>query len=150
MAYGSLRSFLPHLQRACKWLSFILFLLQMICHASVFLPRLTTRCCCRCGTSISLICHRNTHVPQLLAYLLQMWQSLLVSSPYTRARNDIRYSDILPVCSLLLSVIRNPFENQLLAGKFQKRMKKECNKVWFVCYKAVILHPLSREKGDGH
>ena len=71
-------------------------------------------------------------------------------SLYTRACNNIRYSDILPVCSLLLSVIRNPFENQLLAGKFQKRMKKECDKVWFVCYKAVFLHPLSSEKGDGH
>ena len=71
-------------------------------------------------------------------------------SLYTRARNDIRYSDILSVCPLLLSVIRNPFENQLLAGKFQKRMKKVCGNVWFVCYKAVILHPLSREKGDGH
>ena len=72
------------------------------------------------------------------------------SSLYTRVRNNIRYSAVLPVCPLLLSVIRNPFENQLLAGKFQKRMKKECNNVWFVCYKAVFLHPLSREKGDGH
>ena len=149
MTCRALINFLPHLQRACKWLSFILFLLQMVCHASVFLPRLTIRVCCRCDTSISLICHRNTHVSQLLAYLLQMWQFLSLFL-FIHARNNIRYSDILPVCSLLLSVIRNPFENQLLAGKFQKRMKKVCGYVWSVCYKAVILHPLSREKGDGH
>ena len=38
------------------------------------------------------------------------------------------------------------FEYQRLRRKFAKKYKKRVADVWRICRKAVILHPLSREK----
>ena len=38
------------------------------------------------------------------------------------------------------------FENQWLSGKTAKKYEKRVADVWRICRKAVILHPLSREK----
>ena len=38
------------------------------------------------------------------------------------------------------------FDNQRLKVKSIKNFKKRLSDVWQICYKAVILHPQSREK----
>ena len=38
------------------------------------------------------------------------------------------------------------FENQLLTVELQKSMRKSASRIWSICCKAVLLHPLSREK----
>ena len=42
------------------------------------------------------------------------------------------------------------FEYQRLRRKFAKKYEKRVADVWRICRKAVILHPLSREKRGGN
>ncbi|MBR5204746.1 MAG: hypothetical protein IKW32_05985, partial [Bacteroidaceae bacterium] len=42
------------------------------------------------------------------------------------------------------------FDNQPLKDKTAKKYKKYGINIWSICYKAVILHPLSREKRGDH
>ena len=63
---------------------------------------------------------------------------------YTCARNNIK------VCfeSLFPSFPKSSLPTSLRISVLQKSLKKPCMKVWWICFKALILHPLSREKGD--
>ena len=40
--------------------------------------------------------------------------------------------------------------NQQVSGKVAKKCKKVGLNIWWICCKAVILHPLSREKRGGN
>ena len=42
----------------------------------------------------------------------------------------------------------NSFANQRLIFSLANFFKKVGGNVWLICFKALILHPLSREKGD--
>ena len=42
----------------------------------------------------------------------------------------------------------NSFANQRLIFFLANSFKKVGMNVWLICFKALILHPLSREKGD--
>ena len=42
----------------------------------------------------------------------------------------------------------NSFANQRLIFFLANSFKKVGGNVWLICFKALILHPLSREKGD--
>ena len=42
----------------------------------------------------------------------------------------------------------NPFANQRLIFFLAKFFEKVGGNVWWICFKALILHPLSREKGN--
>ena len=42
----------------------------------------------------------------------------------------------------------NSFANQRLIFSLANFLKKVGGNVWLICFKALILHPLSREKGD--
>ena len=63
---------------------------------------------------------------------------------YTCARINIK------VCfnTLFPSFQKSFLPTSLRISVLQKSQKKPCMKVWWICFKALILHPLSREKGD--
>ena len=63
---------------------------------------------------------------------------------YTCARINIK------VCfeSLFPSFPKSFLPTSLRISVLQKSLKKVGMKVWWICFKALILHPLSREKGD--
>ena len=63
---------------------------------------------------------------------------------YTCARINIK------VCfnTLFPSFQKSFLPTSLRISVLQKSLKKPCMKVWWICFKALILHPLSREKGD--
>ena len=63
---------------------------------------------------------------------------------YTCARNNIK------VCfeSLFPSFPKSFLPTSLRISVLQKSLEKVGMKVWWICFKALILHPLSREKGD--
>ena len=61
-----------------------------------------------------------------------------------RARENIKVYPSPP-----FSRLENLFpKSSLRISDLQKSMKKLGAKIWRICCKAVILHPLSREKGD--
>ena len=63
---------------------------------------------------------------------------------YTCARINIK------VCfeSLFPSFPKSFLPTSLRISDLQKSLKKLGTKIWWICFKAVILHPLSGEKGD--
>jgi len=61
-----------------------------------------------------------------------------------RARNNIK----VYIKSLFLSSPKSFLPTSLRISDLQKSLKKLGAKIWLICCKAVILHPLSREKGD--
>ena len=64
---------------------------------------------------------------------------------YTRVNNNKVY-EIPPSKRHLRISILNPSTNQRLSEKIAKKCKKVVANIWQICCKAVILHPLSREK----
>ena len=68
----------------------------------------------------------------------------LIYYVYTCERINIK------VCfeSLFPSFPKSFLPTSLRISVLQKSPKKPCMKVWWICFKALILHPLSREKGD--
>ena len=68
----------------------------------------------------------------------------LIYYVYTCARINIK------VCfeSLFPSFPKSFLPTSLRISVLQKSLKKVGMKVWWICFKALILHPLSREKGD--
>ena len=68
----------------------------------------------------------------------------LIYYVYTCARINIK------VCfeSLFPSFPKSSLPTSLRISVLQKSLKKPCMKVWWICFKALILHPLSREKED--
>ena len=64
---------------------------------------------------------------------------------YTRVNNNKVY-EIPPSKRHPRISILNPSTNQRLSEKIAKTLKKVVANIWQICCKAVILHPLSREK----
>ena len=64
---------------------------------------------------------------------------------YARANNN-KVCKIHPLKSRSKSSVINGATNQLVSKKFAKTLKKVVANIWQICCKAVILHPLSREK----
>ena len=73
------------------------------------------------------------------------WSMLYVYA-YTRARNNIKVSSENRLQMSWNSPETNPSTNQRLSEKIAKKCKKVGGNIWQICCKAVILHPLSREK----
>ena len=73
------------------------------------------------------------------------WSMLYVYA-YTRARNNIKVSSENRLQMSWNSSETNPSTNQWVSKKFAESLKKVDAKIWRICCKAVILHPLSREK----
>ena len=67
---------------------------------------------------------------------------------YTRARIKIKVYPCLSLKCGRKTLQKNPSTNQRLSEKIAKKCKKVGVKIWQICCKAVILHPLSREKRD--
>ena len=65
---------------------------------------------------------------------------------YTRARNNIKVSSENRLQMSWNPPETNPSTNQRLSEKFAESLKKVVANIWQICCKAVILHPLSREK----
>ena len=68
----------------------------------------------------------------------------LIYYVYTCARINIKVCFKTPFPSSQKSSLPTSLRISVL----QKSLKKPCMKVWWICFKALILHPLSREKGD--
>ena len=68
------------------------------------------------------------------------------SPVYTCARINIKVDALLTGIDALKICSTAYFENQWLSGKTAKKYEKRVADVWRICRKAVILHPLSREK----
>ena len=73
------------------------------------------------------------------------WSMLYVYA-YTRARNNIKVSSENRLQMSWNSPETNPSTNQRVSKKFAESLKKVVANIWQICCKAVILHPLSREK----
>ena len=73
------------------------------------------------------------------------WSMLYVYA-YTRARNNIKVSSENRLQMSWNPPETNPSTNQRLSKNFAKKYKKVGGNIWQICCKAVILHPLSREK----
>ena len=58
--------------------------------------------------------------------------------------NKVLYKPPLKNCKNPMET--NPSTNQQLSEKEAESLKKEDANIWQICCKAVILHPLSREK----
>ena len=69
---------------------------------------------------------------------------------YTRARNNIKVSSENRLQMSWNPPETNPSTNQRLSKNFAKKYKKVGGNIWQICCKAVILHPLSREKRGIH
>ena len=67
-------------------------------------------------------------------------------SVLTRARNKIKVQHKAPLKSSGKPLSQNTSTNQRVSKKFAESLKKVVAKIWQICCKAVILHPLSREK----
>ena len=64
---------------------------------------------------------------------------------YARANNKkVLYKPPLKTCKTPSET--NPSTNQRVSKKFAESLKKVVANIWRLCCKAVILHPLSREK----
>ena len=70
--------------------------------------------------------------------------------PPTRTRIIIKVRALLPVNVIPNFMLYSMFDNQRLKGKLSKKCKKHGINIWSICCKAVILHPLSREKRGSH
>ena len=73
------------------------------------------------------------------------WSMLYVYA-YTRARNNIMVSSEKRLQMSWNPSETNPSTNQRVSKKFAESLKKVVANIWQICCKAVILHPLSREK----
>ena len=73
------------------------------------------------------------------------WSMLYVYA-YARARNNIKVSSENRLQMSWNPPETNPSTNQRVSKKFAESCKKEDANIWQICCKAVILHPLSREK----
>ena len=65
---------------------------------------------------------------------------------YTRARINIKVARSFWLKRLLNTCFPTCFENQPLSRYPRKKHEKRVANAWSICCKAVILHPLSREK----
>ena len=71
-------------------------------------------------------------------------------SVLTRARNKIKVQHKAPLKSGGKALLKNISTNQRVSEKFAETLKKVVANIWQICCKAVILHPLSREKRGGN
>ena len=65
---------------------------------------------------------------------------------YTRARNNIKVWHKPPLKRGGKTLLKHTSTNQRVSEKLAKSCKKVAWNIWQICCKAVILHPLSREK----
>ena len=69
---------------------------------------------------------------------------------HTRVRNNIKVQHKPSLKSSGKTLLNNTSTNQRVSKNFAESLKKEGGNVWQICCKAVILHPLSREKRGGN